>query len=141
MARAGARAGRSEVANTLQRGCHWQTYEVSRISRVTPAFWSHLPLTRRVIKISGISSTKFGQLKPRKINKMTEFYMIIARKIFFPIFIGGGGTCHRLLRFWKGGNKSPAWSSQNLVSTIYSYTPSRYAPEIRSQLFQLGLSH
>jgi len=40
-----------------------QTYQVSRISRETPAFWSHLPLTRRVIKISLISSTKFGQLK------------------------------------------------------------------------------
>ena len=40
-----------------------QTYQVSRISRETPAFWSHLPLTRRVIKISRISSTKFGQLK------------------------------------------------------------------------------
>ena len=29
-----------------------------------------------------------------KINKMPEFYMIIGRKIFFPIFLGGGGgTC------------------------------------------------
>jgi len=27
----------------------------------------------------------------RKINKMTEFYMIIARKIFVPIFYWGWG--------------------------------------------------
>ena len=39
-----------------------QTYQVSRISRETPAFWSHLPLTRHLIKISRISSIKFGQL-------------------------------------------------------------------------------
>jgi len=32
-----------------------QTYQVSRISRETPAFWSHLPLTRRITKISRIS--------------------------------------------------------------------------------------
>ena len=32
-----------------------QTYQVSRISGETPAFWSHLPLTRRVTKISRIS--------------------------------------------------------------------------------------
>ena len=25
-----------------------------------------------------------------KINKIPEFYMIIARKIFFPVFKGGG---------------------------------------------------
>ena len=39
-----------------------QTYQVSRISRETPAFWSHLPLICRIIKISRISSIKFDQL-------------------------------------------------------------------------------
>ena len=33
----------------------------------------------------------FAQKCARKINKMTEFYMIIARKIFFPIFYWGWG--------------------------------------------------
>ena len=33
-----------------------QTCQVSRISRETPAFWGHLPLTRRVTKISRIAS-------------------------------------------------------------------------------------
>ena len=41
--------------------------QVSRISRETPAFWSHLPLTRRITKISLISSTEFGQLILSKI--------------------------------------------------------------------------
>ena len=41
-----------------------------------------------------------------KINKIPEFYMIIARKIFFPVFKGGGvarahpAPCPRLLRIW-----------------------------------------
>ena len=52
----------------------------------------------------------------RKINKMPEFYIIIAPKIFFSPFFGGG-VAMRLLRLWKGGDKSPAWSSQNLGST------------------------
>jgi len=59
--------------------------------------------------------------------KMTEFYMTIALKIFlrFIFFLGGGGACVpclRLLCLWKGlgGDKSPAWSSQNLGSTVSS---------------------
>jgi len=48
---------------------------------------------------------EFYMIHARKINKIPEFYMIfarkvrefyiiIARKIFFPIFFwGGGGTC------------------------------------------------
>ena len=49
-----------------------QTYQVSLISRETrtPAFWSHLPLTRRITKISRISSTKFGQLILSKMVKI-----------------------------------------------------------------------
>jgi len=46
-----------------------QTYQVSRISRETPAFWSHLPLTRRIIKISRISSIKLDQLILTKMVK------------------------------------------------------------------------
>ena len=47
-----------------------QTYQVSRISRETPAFWSHLPLTRCITKISRISGTKFGQLILSKMVKI-----------------------------------------------------------------------
>ena len=47
-----------------------KTYQVSRISRETPAFWRHLPLTRRITKISRISSTKFGQLILSKLVKI-----------------------------------------------------------------------
>jgi len=40
----------------------------------------------------------------KKINKMPKFYMIFARKIFFPIFFWGeGGNCSpdpRLLCIW-----------------------------------------
>jgi len=35
-------------------------YQVSRISRETPAFWSRLPLNRRITKISSISSTELN---------------------------------------------------------------------------------
>ena len=35
----------------------------------------------------------------RKINKIPEFYIIIARKIFFPIFFfGGGGVSYAYAR-------------------------------------------
>jgi len=47
-----------------------QTYQVSRISRETPAFWSHLPLTRRITKISRISSTKFDEFILSKMVKI-----------------------------------------------------------------------
>jgi len=47
-----------------------QTYQVSRISRETPAFWSHLPLTLCITKISRISGTKFGQLILSKMVKI-----------------------------------------------------------------------
>ena len=47
-----------------------QTYQVSLISPETPAFWSHLPLTRRITKISRTSSTEFGQLILSKIVKI-----------------------------------------------------------------------
>jgi len=48
-----------------------QTYQVSRISRETPAFWGHLPLTRRVTKISRISvlSTNKILINQRVISK------------------------------------------------------------------------
>ena len=46
------------------------TYQVSRISWETPAFWIHLPLTCRVTKIFRISSTKFGQLILSKITNI-----------------------------------------------------------------------
>ena len=52
-----------------------QTYQVSCISRETPAFWSHLPLTRRSTKISRISSTKFGQLILSKMVKIVYHQM------------------------------------------------------------------
>jgi len=42
-------------------------YQVSRISRETRAFLIHLPLTRRITKVSRISSTKFDQLIPSKM--------------------------------------------------------------------------
>ena len=51
-------------------GTHKQTYQVSRISRETPSFWSHLPLTRHITKISRISSTEFGRLILRKLVKI-----------------------------------------------------------------------
>jgi len=42
---------------------------------------------------------------PEKINIMPEFYVIFARKIFFPIFFGGGGAsvprAPRLLRLYS----------------------------------------
>jgi len=42
---------------------------------------------------------------PEEINKMPEFYMIFARKIFFPIFLGVGASAAlpppRLLRLWQ----------------------------------------
>jgi len=43
---------------------------ISRISWETPAFWSHLPVTRRITKISRIYSTKFGQLILSKMVKI-----------------------------------------------------------------------
>jgi len=54
----------------------------------------------------------FTRGMPEKNNKMPEFYMIIARKIFFLIFLGRGATAPpltpspRLLRLWKEPLKS-----------------------------------
>jgi len=54
-------------------GIFWrpQTYQVSRISRETTAFWSNLPLIRRVTKISRISvlSTNKILVNQRVIRK------------------------------------------------------------------------
>jgi len=46
---------------------------------------------------------------------MPEFYTIIHQKYFSLFLAGAAATC--LLRLWKGGDKSPAWSSQNFGST------------------------
>jgi len=43
----------------------------------------------------------------RKINEVLEFYIIIARIIFFPIF------------FWGRGASAP------LIPLTYAYTPNR----------------
>jgi len=68
-----------------------QTYQVSRISRETPAFWSHLPLTRRITKISRISCTKFGQLSLSKMVKIVATRCHILR-LKCPKFDFGWGS-------------------------------------------------
>ena len=61
---------------------HTQTYQVSRISRETPAFWSHLPLTRCITNISRISSTKFIELILSRIVKIVatrcQYFILIS---------------------------------------------------------------
>ena len=45
-------------------------------------------------------------------------HTVPGQNIFFRFFFRGWGVAAtRLLRLWKGGDKSPAWSSQNLGST------------------------
>jgi len=85
----GAKVLRSE--SSCYRLPYLQTYQVSRISRETPAFWSHLPLTRRVIKISRISSTECGQLILSKIVKTVVTRCRILR-LKFTIFHFDCGT-------------------------------------------------
>ena len=68
-----------------------QTYQVSRISRETPAFWSRLPLTRRITKISRIFSTKFGQLILSKMVKIVATRCQIFR-LKCPKFDFGWGS-------------------------------------------------
>jgi len=67
-----------------------QTYQVSRISRETPAFCSHLPLTCRLTKISRISSTKFGQLILSKTVKTVAIRCHILRLKFTKFHFGWG---------------------------------------------------
>jgi len=69
-----------------------QTCQVSRISRETPAFWSHLPLTRRLIEISRIYSTKFGQLILSKIAKIVATRCHILRLKFTKFHFGWGSA-------------------------------------------------
>ena len=65
-----------------------------------------------------------GEGRGRKGEKETKHRrrssVNFERKMFLPInifFLGGGNTCPRLLRLWKGGDKSPTWLSQNLGNT------------------------
>ena len=68
----------------------YQTYQVSRISRETFAFWSHLPLTRRIIIISRISSIKFDQLILTKMVKIVAARCHILRLKYAPNSISAG---------------------------------------------------
>jgi len=43
-----------------------QTYQVSCISQETPAFWSHLPFTHRITKISRILAVLTTKILLRK---------------------------------------------------------------------------
>ena len=58
------------VSKPADRLWRLRTYQVSSIWRETPVFWSHLPLTRRITKISRISTTKFGQLIISRLVKI-----------------------------------------------------------------------
>ena len=52
-----------------------------------------------------------------------------SKDIFPVIFFLGGAPATQLQRLWKGGDKSPAWSSQNLGSTVITTrkkTPREY---------------
>jgi len=69
-----------------------QTYQVSRISRETPAFWSHHPLSRRITKISRISSTKFGQLILSKTVKIVATRCHILRLKSAKFHFGWGSA-------------------------------------------------
>jgi len=69
-----------------------QTYQVTRISRETPAFWSHHPHTRRVTNISRISSTKFGQLILSKTVKIVATRCHILRLKFTKFHFGCGSA-------------------------------------------------
>jgi len=66
----GPKTSETAIQTTVGLYSITQTYQGSRISRETPAFWSHLPLTRRITKISRISGTKFGQLILSKMVKL-----------------------------------------------------------------------
>ena len=68
-----------------------QIYQVSHISQETPAFWSHLPLTRRIIKISRVSSIKFDQLILTKMVKIvaTRYHIL---RLKCPKFDFGWGS-------------------------------------------------
>jgi len=57
------------TGKVLPKACI-QSYQVSRISRETPTFWSHLLLTCCITKISRIFSTKFGQLILNELVKI-----------------------------------------------------------------------
>ena len=67
-----------------------QTYQVYRILQENPAFQSHFLLTRRITKISRISSTKFGQLILSKMDKIvaTRCHRLKCTKFDF----GEGGS-------------------------------------------------
>ena len=64
--------------------------DVSRISRETPAFWSHLLLTCRVIKISRISvlsTNKVFLINKRAISKELKLYLFLINITFCYLLI------------------------------------------------------
>ena len=72
---------------------------------------------------------EFYVIFDKKNNKMTEFYMIFARKIFFPIFFGGreGGQllpASRLLRLCTSTSRTDRQTDRQIdkQTTYYSNT-------------------
>jgi len=80
----------------------------------TPAFWSHLPLTRHITKIFCISSTKFGQLILSKMVKIvaTRCHYINAKMHQIRFRLG------LRLRPW------PRWRSHHVQYQV------QYSPDI-----------